>query len=189
MKRIVLSFVYIVCFMSLSMGQNHLRFKGVPMDGTIQQFAQKLTQKGLTIVEKGNDNIILSGMFASYKDCVVGVIGDKQQHVAKVAVVFPDCDTWADLEKNYTNIKQMLTQKYGEPTDVVEKFQASYIDNDMSKMSALQLQRCTYYSIFTTEEGSIQLELKSSDYKCYVILSYFDNANQQQVINDALEDL
>lgn len=79
MKRIVLSFVYIVCFMSLSMGQNHLRFKGVPMDGTIQQFAQKLTQKGLTIVEKGNDNIILSGMFASYKDCLIGVIGDYRE--------------------------------------------------------------------------------------------------------------
>lgn len=170
----------------------HMTFKGIPIDGTLNSFVTKLKQKGFT--HQGTDDgvAIFIGDFAAYKNCTVGAVASKDKDlVVKVAVIFPSHETWSALENNYMSLKQMLTIKYGEPADCVETFQSySQPEDDNSKMYELKFDRCKYYTVFETEKGSIELRLAHQDVsKCYVTLSYYDAVNQKTVMSDAMDDL
>ena len=46
-----------------------------------------------------------------------------------------------------------------------------------------------YYSIFDGDNGEIQLEITHQSMTCYVMLSYFDNANQEKLRKQIMDDL
>lgn len=166
-----------------------MKFKGIPMEGTLQSFTNKLKAKGYTPIDTQDDLSLLEGEFAGYKNCTIGVVADKSGMICKVSVVFPEMEKWGDLEKCYMNYKAMLKEKYGKPEDCVEHFQNSYVDDDFSKIHELKMDKCKYYSTFTCEEGSIQLEITHLNLTCFVRISYFDNANQDNLRKQIIEDL
>lgn len=51
------------------------------------------------------------------------------------------------------------------------------------------MDRCKYYSIFSRDNGEIQLEITHQSFTCYVILNYFDNANQDKLRKQIMDDL
>ena len=85
----------------------------------------------------------------------------------------------------------MLTEKYGKPSDVVEKFDTySQPDDDGDKMYEVKFDRCKYYSIWETDKGEIQLSIDhKSVSSCFVKLAYFDKINSAAVKKQAIEDL
>ena len=98
-------------------------------------------------------------------------------------------DKWGDLERCYSNYKSMLSEKYGEPKECVEKFQNDYANDNSKKKYELQMDRCKYYCIFDGDNGEIQLEITHQRLTCYVMLSYFDNANQEKLRKQVMDDL
>lgn len=85
----------------------------------------------------------------------------------------------------------MLSEKYGEPSEVVEKFDTySEPDDDNSKVHAVKMNNCKYYTIFELENGSISLSISNGDYLgCYVMLVYFDKTNGEIIRQNAIDDL
>jgi len=84
----------------------HLTFKGVPIDGTLNSFVLKMKQNGFTQVTIQSGIAMLKGDFATYRNCSVIVITPKPKDlVSKVAVIFPECDTWSSLSSNYFSLK------------------------------------------------------------------------------------
>lgn len=170
----------------------HLSFKGVPLDGTLEQYVSKMKKNGFSHLRTKDGIAILRGDFAGYKDCYIGVSTLKQKDlVHKIGVVFPDKDTWSTLSGNYFDLKQMLTEKYGAPSDVVEKFDKySEPRDDASKMHEVQFDRCKYHSIWETNKGEIQLSIGHNGVSnCFVKLVYFDKINSAEVKKQALDDL
>lgn len=170
----------------------HLTFKGVPLDGTLDQFVLKMKQSGFKHVSTDNGTAMLQGDFAGYKDCYVGVSTLKQKDlVHKIGVIFPDRDTWSALSGNYIDLKQMLIEKYGKPTEIVEKFDGrSQPRDDNSKMYEVKFDNCKYYSIWVIDNGDIELSIShNSVSSCFVKLVYFDKANSATIKKQALDDL
>ena len=168
----------------------HMKFKGVPMEGTLQTFTTKLKAKGYTPIGIQDGVSLLTGEFAGYKNCTIGAVADKSGMICKVSVIFPDMDKWAELERCYSNYKSMLTEKYGEPTVCEESFSDSYGRDDADKMYGVKFDKYKYYSVFHSELGDIQLEIShNSVTSCYVMLSYFDNANQNKLRQQIMDDL
>jgi hypothetical protein len=170
----------------------HLSFKGVPLDGTLDQYVLKMKQNGFTHVSTNDGVAMLQGDFAGYKDCYVGVSTLKQKDlVHKIVVAFPDRDTWSTLSGNYFNLKEMLTEKYGKPSEVVEKFdRQSEPRDDKSKMYEVQFDRCKYYSTWEIDKGQIQLSIDHNNVtSCFVNLVYFDKINSAAIKKQAIDDL
>jgi hypothetical protein len=170
----------------------HLSFKGVPIDGTLNEYVQKMKQKGFDYLGTEDGIAILSGDFAAYKGCTVGVATLKQKDlVSRITVIFPNCETWTALSNNYYSLKEMLTEKYGEPADFIEKFQGySEPRDDNDRMHEVTMDRCKYVTTFETSRGSIQLSIgHDSMTSCYVLLSYFDKINGDVIRAKAMEDL
>lgn len=191
MKRIITLGLAIMIAFATTAQTGHLTFKGVPIDGTLNEFVGKLKQKGLTQIGKDKGVAILEGEFAAFKGCTIGVYEHESGLVNRVGVMFPKRDTWSMLYSDYSKLKEMLTQKYGEPSDVTEEFQGySTPRTDGDKMYAVELDRCKYVCDFTTEEGLIELRIAhNSVTSCFVVLVYIDAENELKVQSSAIDDL
>lgn len=180
------------CAQNESETNEHMTFKGVPIDGTLNEFVSKMKNSGFNHVGVENGIGILKGDFAGYKGCIVGVATLKQKDlVSKITVIFPESDTWSSLSSDYFYLKELLTEKYGEPREVVEKFDTRIEPrDDNSKMHEVGMDRCKYYTTYETEKGSIQLSIDhESVMSSYVTLSYFDKINGKIIREKAKRDL
>jgi hypothetical protein len=176
----------------LAQTSEHLTFKGVPIDGTLKQFCTKLEQEGFTLVGTDNGVALLNGDFAGYKNCTVGVVTfGLKDVVCKVAVIFPECETWSTLSSNYFSLKEMLTEKYGKPSNCIEKFQTIFKpSDDNERMYEVKFDRCKYSADFETPYGTIQLSIDhNSVVSCFVALTYEDKINSASVRAKSMEDL
>jgi len=169
----------------------HLTFKGVPINGTLAEYVLKMKKNGFIHKGTKDDIAILEGDFASYNKCIVGVSTIKQMDlVSKIAVLFPDLDTWSSLSSNYYDLKELLTEKYGKSSESVEKFQSYTPEDDGSKIIQVKLGACKYYTNYETEKGTIQLSIEhESVTRCFIKLVYFDKINSESLKKQALDDL
>jgi hypothetical protein len=189
---LILTFAVLISFaQGKSDSSKHLSFKGIPIDGKLSDYIAKMKKGGFTHKGTYDGVAILEGEFASYKKCLVGVSTMKQKDLVNmIAVMFPDRDNWSSLSSNYFNLKELLTEKYGEPSESVEEFQSYTPDDDGTKMTLVQLGSCKYITNFETDKGTIQLSIEHADLsRCFVKLAYFDKLNGQTVKKKALDDL
>lgn len=188
--------------MALTMGvqaqnsNSHLKFKGIPLDGSMDNMVSQLEAKGFKQLIKYDANTtVMIGDFAGYKNCRIYVISNANANVKQVAINFSDDERdWYLLYSQYSNLKNMLTAKYGSPYSCIERFNCTYQpQTDADKMYYARRGDCEYESLWVFREGSIKLvishlRVKYSDY-CYISLIYLDTQNHEVDNNSAIDDL
>ena len=193
MKKIILLMFVFLASVSYAQGTSeHMTFKGIPIDGSLSSFVSKMKSENFVHIGTQDGVAIFQGDFAGYKNCEVGILSLKETNVVNtVVVLFPECSDWPSIEQNYSIIKDMLSEKYGDPVNCVEEFQGySKPQSDNDKWYKLVSKLCTYYSYFETEKGDISIEMFSGDYMtCRVKLQYWDKINTNAVRDNAMDDL
>ena len=201
-------FVALIAFSSLTAQQDksqsqpktteHLKFMGIPIDGSPKSFANQLKSKGFTFDSSSNPDIIwMKGTFAGISDSNVLIYkSPSSANVYKVRVVFPGQDSWTQIEIRYNRFKDWLSQKYL-LTESKEEFQGYSPERDSSKMTKLILGDCSYWSVYGASTpdgtflGSVSLDLMSisGENKGYVRIEYEDYLNGENAEQGFLDDL
>lgn len=195
MKKHLTLFLACLMFAGTVFAQQHLSFKGVPIDGTLKSYTDAMIKAGFHYEGTQDGMSLLSGDFAGFKNCYVGVYTLKNVDVVShIAVIFPERDTWPLLSRDYEQLKEMLTEKYGTPTESVEKFTgyAKNSDDNYEVMHDLREDQYEWYSTFTTDLGDIKLTLSKGAVKFNtgsVVLIYSDKTNSEKVRSAAMDDL
>ena len=195
MKRILIALLFVFsCIGAMAQNANeHLKFMGIPINGTLESFTQKLVAKKIKSIQAAEGVGLFNGTFAGKNDCNIFVATVPNRNiVSKVVVCLPPRETWAWLESDYNQFKQMLTSKYGEPFQHSETFKAgTFTSSDYLKISALKEGKCEYYVGWKLNEGVILLEIISieSPSSCLVRLSYFDAINSKLEETSKQDDL
>ena len=195
MKRIltIVAFIFSFMFVMAQTPNNHLTFKGIPITGTGESFAQKLVAKGLKKTYSSKSSIGFTGEFAGYPKSLICVFKVPNRNIVyKVVVFFPNESSWANLEKEYYQFKDMLTNKYGEPDLHSETFKegASTVD-DAAKMLSLKEGNCNYATGWEVDNGFIEMYISpiiDTD-KGIIILTYSDKINRALVQKAKADDL
>lgn len=172
----------------------HLKFKNVPIDGTLDKFVSRMVKSGFKKERKTTDQAILSGDFAGFKECVVYVETlTGKDLVSRIDVSFPEQDQWEYLYGDYKHLKNLLITKYGEPSSCVEKFQGSYglsPTDDNDRMHYVHFDWCKYETRFASEKGEIVLWIEHDGVSsAFVMLAYKDKINGSVIKNHAIDDL
>lgn len=192
MRKLLSILLLAALTLSATAQTEHLKFKGIPMEGTVSSYADKLIQSGMTYVADYNNMYMLKGKFAMHDDCDI-MIGpfDGSDNVTKIMVVYSKLNRWQPLIDDYSSLKTMLTNKYGEPVTQQESFQGySEPQTDDMRMMALLNDRCNYLLEYSVPLGIIQLMIVHFDaINGAVVINYIDNANLKQNIMDAYDDL
>ena len=195
MKRILIALLFIFsCIGAMAQNANdHLKFMGIPINGTLESFTQKLVAKGLKREHAWDNALLLKGTFAGKSGSGVCVMRVPSRNIVyKVVVCLPSKDTWEWLENDYKEFKEMLTTKYGEPYKCSESFkEGTYVGSDYLKISALKGGECEYYSAWGSTEGMILLEIFNADGSsdCCVRLTYIDLINGTLADSSKQDDL
>lgn len=195
MKRILIALLFIFsCIGAMAQNANdHLKFMGIPINGTLESFTQKLVAKGLKREHAWDNALLLKGTFAGKSGSGVCVMRVPSRNIVyKVVVCLPSKDTWEWLENDYKEFKEMLTTKYGEPYKCSESFkEGTYVGSDYLKISALKGGECEYYSAWGSTEGMILLEIFNADGSsdCCVRLTYIDLINGKLADSSKQDDL
>lgn len=195
MKRILIALLFVFsCIGAMAQNANeHLKFMGIPINGILESFTQKLVAKKIKSIQAAEGVGLFNGTFAGKNDCNIFVATVPNRNiVSKVVVCLPPRETWAWLESDYNQFKQMLTSKYGEPLQHSETFKAgTFTSSDYLKISALKEGKCEYYVGWKLNEGVILLEIISieSPSSCLVRLSYYDAINSKLEETSKQDDL
>ncbi len=169
----------------------HILFKGIPVNGPINDFVSKLKTSGFTVFSSDNNSVSLRGEFAGFQDCSIGVTSLKDKDLVSSVVVFlPKQDTWNLLSSSYFKLKSLLTEKYGTPFISKEEFEGFSPNTDNEKMMYTRLGECKYKTFFRVEGGSISLGITTGkNRECFVTLVYQDTANGLLEKKKAIDDL
>lgn len=187
MKKIILSLL--VALLALPVfSQEHLKFKGVPIDGTLSSFVSALKAKGLSIssLDSKYESTIMEGDFAGLDNCQFMIVSSKDKTPGKVIVLGPSIKSWYNLKGRYNDLKESLQAKYtNAEVKSYEFFKDPYEEGDGYELQAISLDKCIYTTFFVLPEGSITVELAgSTSTSCYVKLTYEDTINFGKIVKE-----
>ena len=112
MKKILITLTVLFAVIDI-MAQEHLSFKGIPIEGSMTEFCQKLKSKGFTSIGRENNITLFSGDFTG-RQATVGVTAtDDGKNVFAVVVLFDPSGEWNTLVNTYDYYKDLYTRKYG----------------------------------------------------------------------------
>lgn len=168
---------------------SHLEFKGIPIDGSIEDFASKLKRNGFESMRTHDNDIYFEGDFAGY-DCRVTIESTSSGTVCAVKAFMEGPNDWQPIEDNYKTLKTALTKKYGKPAKCVERF-TSYLQpqSNSEKYYNLSFGECNYVTTFKTDKGTIILSIAKEDFDEGVALIYQDKENSKIAASDMLDEL
>lgn len=169
--------------------QEHLSFKGIPIEGNMTEFCQKLKTKGFTQIGRDNNVTLFTGDFTGRKSTVgVEATGDGKS-VHSVVVLFDESSEWNTLVNTYDHYKVLYIRKYGEPSACQEQ-NPSHRNSNTSLMYELGQGTVTYASEWTVSGGTIELSIEKADYfEGIVVIRYLDAQNVENKIQKDLDDI
>ena len=177
MQKLLSFFVTLtVCLTICAQESDHLTFKGIPINGTLQVYVQKLKNAGFTFSKYSDTGTIafLNGTFTGKPVEVIVVASPKTKTVWKVSVYYPEQVSWYTIKNDYFEMVASLTQKYGNPTDNFEFFSDPYYEGDGYEMQAIRMEKCHYISAFETSKGVISCEISKHE---QLNVTYEDSLN------------
>lgn len=189
MKRI--SATLMLLFVAICiMAQEHLSFKGIPIEGSMTTFCQKLKAKGFTSIGRDNNLTLFSGDFTGRKATVGVTATDDGKNVFAVVVLFDPSGEWNTLVNTYDYYKDLYTRKYGQPTISKENNPARSDDN-ISLMAEVHQGTVVYGSVWEVTGGDIQLSIEKASgvYKGMVMIRNRDSQNVEAKIKNDLDDI
>lgn len=164
----------------------HIAFKGIPVMGTVNDFCNKLSTKGFSIVKIYEDGTAaaMSGDFAE-RHSTLYIIGTNQSHFVQGIIVYFDevYNKWQTIKNDYNRIVEQYITKYGTPYNVDESFDYPYEEGDGHEMTAIKLNKCNYRTTFKLPKGNIVIRL-TDEATIQIIYRDNENATQDEIEKD-----
>lgn len=189
MKHILITICIFIATITVN-AQEHLSFKGIPIEGSISSFCQKLKAKGLVQVHSEDNMRLFVGDFTG-RDATIGVIADQTgENVFSVVVFFPESEEWNTLVSTYDYYKDLYTEKYGTPS-FNKEYNPSRMNDNMSLMREVYQGTVVYGSVFNAPGGTIELSIAKADgiYSGQVVIRYQDSQNSEEKRKSDLDDI
>ena len=176
MKRILCLFFAIACFFVAE--AKHFEFMGIPINGTITNFQQKLKAKGFTYDAKESKAASAGtrayrGTFSG-KKCQLGVCYNTRTKQVYMVVVMIESSTWDGVRSNYNYFVRLFDEKYASNSE------AEDIDDGI---------RYTVYDNNSSMVGMVGLQEREINYRKYLLISYIDVENFQKNQQDEINGL
>ena len=182
-KRRILPFLFLLSLLLVFTQCNftHLRFEGIPIDGPIEPFVQKLKEKGFKPMEKWEEMQCLKGTFAGKSNCQVFVLRNvKRDIVYRVVVCMPFRDNWEQIERDYQYLQRYYIKKLGAPDEFHSNFEVPReVERNEDKWRLLCADKCNYTSTWEVDGGKIYLEMshiEDENENCVRVL-FYDKVN------------
>lgn len=165
---------FLLILLNGCLSEEHLKFLDVPINGSIDKFANELIKIGFTEAPlKEGNHLKLSGIFIE-KLCDIDIYGsDKSQTVYKVKVNLPK-ESRDSLDVSFGKIQDLCSSKYG--IGISRYYQ--YRNPDRFHFNEPRRKRELYtgdFTRYTTASGSITVEVLTGS----ISITFTDKLNSE----------
>lgn len=168
------SLVVITIFISGCFSEKHLEFYDVPIDGSLDQFANELIKLGFARIQSAEENQIkLKGEFVE-KECEIDVFAtNKSKTVYKIEVNLPK-EKRDSLQHSFEKIQDLCASKYGIGKSKYHQYRNPdrFHFNEPRRVRKLNPGDFTRY---ITPKGTIIAEVRSG----HITVSFTDKHNSE----------
>ena len=185
MQKISISFLLFLTTICAFAQNEHVKFMGIPLNGNIQQFHQKLVAKGCrhdakvsSMISKGTR--AFKGTFAG-KDADIYVYYDETSKIVYRAKAVITCNGNSIRDMQFNDFKGLLDTKYG--TLFTQKDTQDGYDSYSYPVFAEQSEQMI---------GSVGIYVSENEYGYHeysIHIDYYDNANLQKHERKRLDDI
>lgn len=191
MRKLTALFAFMVIALTSYAQSNseHLSFKGIPIEGSMSEFCQKLKAKGFTSIGSENNLALFMGDFTG-RNATIGVTATDGKSVFAVAVLFDPSGEWNTLVNTYSYYKDLYTRKYGKPT-ISKENNPAHSDSNTALMAEVHQGTVVWGSAWEVTGGDIELSIEKTSgfYEGMVVIRYRDSQNVETKIQKDLEDI
>ncbi len=190
MKRIIIAVIAVLMSIT-AFSQEHMKFKGIEINGTTAEFAQKLTTVGFKIVDKSDNIYALEGVFSG-NEATLYVYPNSKGIANRVVVMYDVKDlSWKIIKSRYENLENGLITKYGKPQKSVKHMDIVYKDGSGYEVMGFQMEKNEYNTSWLIEGvGGIGLMFQSThQIPSCILLFYQDALNSVEDEQQAYDDL
>lgn len=157
-KKCILSLILLVISDFAFSQEQHLKFEGISLGGTLSSFRDSLISKGYKTKYDKNDAVWLVGKYND-QDAIIAALGTpKSKKIWKVAVMFKPISTWDSLKVEFNEYKSNCDLKYGQPIESHEEFSSPFEEGDGKELVAISNNKCNYCSRYKIGNGTLALE-------------------------------
>lgn len=162
MKRLIILIISFLCI-TQAFSEEHLKFLGLPIDGTVNEYAASLISKGFRISQKNKYASkglrVMEGPFLDNTE-EFGLHYDPDTQKMWSVTFVRSCLTEEEAKELYDKLKSLIREKH---------FEATYkTDIDKSYI---------YSCSFKSDLGIISLGIKEYDFTYRVNMTYCDRIN------------
>lgn len=132
-------------------------FMNVKIEGGMNEMIEKYKAKGFAVVSKDETYLSMTGKMNGNTIELNMAFTPKSKLVWKLLVYLPKNSDWYYLKKEYQDYKDLLTEKYGTPSDDFHFFLSPYKEGDGYEITAVQVDKCRYTAFWEKEGLSIEI--------------------------------
>ena len=174
MKRVVIIFFSLLCSIVM-MGEKHMMFRSLPIDGDLK-IAVKEVKKWGFMGMKIKNMAVLMGTLEGEDVMITLMATPKSNTLFSVSVIYDGVETWNEQMVMYEKIKASIAAKYGEPTDIINEWEAPYSINN-NPVQAFREDKLKYGVVYTADAGSVAVNIIYADGKVCTMVTYIDEQN------------
>lgn len=188
MKKILTILLF---FVAVSASAQHLKFMGIPLDGSIANFHSRLIAKGLTPEKEFNatspvGSRMFNGSFCGYKSDFFVYYNPKTKIVYRSKAVIDDRNL-ENIERAYKEIKDMINEKYK------DAYSKDYFGGEHRSIRFFLMKEGTTAWDLDNSQGTIDLYITEQGeyfYKTYFLhIDYIDRINSEKNQSSNSNDL
>lgn len=180
MKTLNIFLLPLILLLNACFSEKHLEFENIPINGSLNEFANELFKLGFTEGQLTRENQLkLNGVFLG-KRCEIYVDGTgTTQTVYKVTVNMPG-QVMDSLVFSYGEIQKLYKFRYGNGTSKYKRYKDTdrFLFNEPKRTRRLSKGDFTRY---TTKAGKIILEVREG----YISITYSDKLNSEILGSEA----
>jgi hypothetical protein len=155
LKQINMKTIVTIAVMMISMIAKSQEFMGVRPAGKKYEILAKFKAKGFHVTLEKENTLSMEGTMAGKKVELIASFTPISKTCWAFFVYLPVQNNWYDIKTSYQDYVDILTQKYGTPKAHYEFFTSPYYEGDGYEMSAIALEKCTYFTHWDTIAVSI----------------------------------
>jgi hypothetical protein len=148
----------------LSFSSNSQQFYGVNISGALPTAIEKFKQKGFVLKTSMDMGVIMRGRIVNQDVQLFIFVTPKTKTVYKMVIYFDELNSFDGLYTQYVKMVRTISEKYGEPDYVEEKFITPYELGDGYELTAIAVEKCLYSTTWLYK-NNLNVQVQISKYK------------------------
>ena len=174
MKRITTFLACLFCTIVM-LGEKHMMFRTLPIDGDLKTAVKEVKKWGFMGMKIKNVAAMIGTLDG--EDVLLTLMATPETNTLfSVTVIYEGAEQWEELMTKYQSINASMTAQYGEPTEIISKWEPPY-SIDQTPILAFRENKATYGNVYTTPEGTVAVNIVYIEGKMCITIVYLDEQN------------